>query len=327
MRSVRPCAAVPRATGGATRRRPTAKPSTSSSARTRRCCAARARCASPACSNPTWPCRPPSTRACTARFRTRPRSPTSASACRRACRPSAWSCSARRSRPCSCAASSTSPAGNRRRHPPAAAASSTTAASSSRSSSAARATWTISCRRWSPTSWSGTSCTSSSSSTSALRELVEHAADVGPQPGDEQRIQEALALSADEWARLGVVWRGQPWAFLAQTAARRKRLALRMLGGTWNDYERNVEQWFAYLAAHAPGRHRRAAGLRRVQQHAQPGKSGLGVGARAPGGDHRLHPSIGGRAAPGRVRGDRLRPRAEPAGEFPLLRGEEVPGR
>ncbi len=85
-----------------------------------------------------------------------------------------------------------------------------------------------------------------------LRDLVEHAASDGPESGDEQRVQDALGLSQPEWARLAIVWRGEPWAFLAQTAARRKRLALRMLGGTWNDYERNVEQWFAYLAAHAP---------------------------------------------------------------------------
>src|SRR5207302_7513601 len=55
-----------------------------------------------------------------------------------------------------------------------------------------------------------------------------------------------------ELERLSIVWRGGPWQVLASVAERRKRLAVRMLGGTWNDYERAVERWFEYVAAHAP---------------------------------------------------------------------------
>src|SRR3984893_7946676 len=58
----------------------------------------------------------------------------------------------------------------------------------------------------------------------SLRRLVEHAAEQGPQPGDENRLREGLGLSAEELARLSIVWMGEPWKFLAQVAERRKRI-------------------------------------------------------------------------------------------------------
>lgn len=85
-----------------------------------------------------------------------------------------------------------------------------------------------------------------------LRHMVERAAARGPAAGDDDRAAEALGLSLEELARLSTIWQGRAWQLLAQTAARRKHLALRMLGGTWNDYERAVEQWFDYVADHAP---------------------------------------------------------------------------
>jgi len=87
---------------------------------------------------------------------------------------------------------------------------------------------------------------------SGLRAMVEHAAASGPRPGDDERLAHALGLSGDELARLATIWHGRSWQLLARTAARRKRLAVRMLGGTWNDYERAVEGWFEHIAEHAP---------------------------------------------------------------------------
>src|ERR1700730_17319309 len=58
----------------------------------------------------------------------------------------------------------------------------------------------------------------------SLRRLVEHADEQGPQPGDENRLREGLGLSAEELARLSIVWMGEPWKFLAQVAERRKRI-------------------------------------------------------------------------------------------------------
>jgi hypothetical protein len=86
----------------------------------------------------------------------------------------------------------------------------------------------------------------------ALQRLVERAAEHGPEPGDIERLQQTLGLSAAELDRLAIVWQGRTWQFLATVAARRKRLAVRMLGGSWNDYERAVERWFEYVAEQAP---------------------------------------------------------------------------
>jgi hypothetical protein len=85
-----------------------------------------------------------------------------------------------------------------------------------------------------------------------LRQLVERAAANGPAAGDDARVAQALGLSEEELARLAAVWQSRSWQLLAQVASRRKRLALRMLGGSWNDYERAVEQWFQSIAANAP---------------------------------------------------------------------------
>src|SRR5215207_2552201 len=87
---------------------------------------------------------------------------------------------------------------------------------------------------------------------SAVRRLVERAAEVGPGADDDRRLATSLGLSANELERLSIVWQGGTWRFLARVAERRKRLAVRMLGGSWNDYERAVERWFEYVAEHSP---------------------------------------------------------------------------
>src|ERR1700716_1139002 len=43
---------------------------------------------------------------------------------------------------------------------------------------------------------------------SSLRRMVERAAEHGPQPGDEERLRDALGLSPAELSRLSIVWQG-----------------------------------------------------------------------------------------------------------------------
>jgi hypothetical protein len=84
--------------------------------------------------------------------------------------------------------------------------------------------------------------------------MVESAAAQNNQPatGDLDRLAEGLHVSTAELERLSIVWQGGTWQFLARVAEQRKRLAVRMLGGAWNDYERAVERWFEYVAEHSP---------------------------------------------------------------------------
>lgn len=86
----------------------------------------------------------------------------------------------------------------------------------------------------------------------ALLKLVQRAADAGPTHGDDARLAEALGLTRDEVSRLWLVWQGRGWSILAQAARGRKRLAMRLLGGTWNDYEHTVERWYHRLCGESP---------------------------------------------------------------------------
>jgi hypothetical protein len=86
----------------------------------------------------------------------------------------------------------------------------------------------------------------------ALRVLVAAAASDGPQPGDARRLGDALGLSEAELDRLAIVWEGQTWGLLASVSQQRKKLAVRMLGGSWNDYERAVERWLEFVADQVP---------------------------------------------------------------------------
>src|ERR1700704_660214 len=100
----------------------------------------------------------------------------------------------------------------------------------------------------------------------ALRRLVERAAEQGPQPGDEERLSEALGLTGEEFTRLSIVWQGRPWQFLAQVAERRKKIAVRMLTGAWNDYERAAQQWWDCVALPDVSR-KRYAGIERWYEY------------------------------------------------------------
>jgi hypothetical protein len=86
----------------------------------------------------------------------------------------------------------------------------------------------------------------------ALRGLIQRAAAHGARPGDEDRVAEAFGLSTAEIDRLSVVWEGRTWQLMAQAADQRKKLAVRMLGGSWDDYERAVERWLEYVIDNVP---------------------------------------------------------------------------
>ncbi|MBV8716579.1 MAG: hypothetical protein JOZ65_16075 [Chloroflexi bacterium] len=86
----------------------------------------------------------------------------------------------------------------------------------------------------------------------AAGRLVRRAAEVGPEPGDGERLAESLGLSSAEVDRLSIVWQGRTWELLAAIAEQRKKLAVRMLGGSWNDYERAVERWMEFVADNVP---------------------------------------------------------------------------
>jgi hypothetical protein len=100
----------------------------------------------------------------------------------------------------------------------------------------------------------------------ALRQLVEHAAERGPQPGDDERLRETLGLTPDELTRLTIVWQRNPWRFLAQVAERRKKVAVRMVSGSWNDYERAAQQWWDCIALPEFSR-KRYAGIERWYEY------------------------------------------------------------
>jgi hypothetical protein len=89
----------------------------------------------------------------------------------------------------------------------------------------------------------------------ALNKLVQQRAAGSPGTDlddDIRRIADSLSLTHAELDRLAIVWEGQIWQLLAAVADSRKRLAVRMLGGSWNDYERAVERWLEFVADNVP---------------------------------------------------------------------------
>jgi hypothetical protein len=86
----------------------------------------------------------------------------------------------------------------------------------------------------------------------ALRRLVQHAAERGPEPGDAEHVAASLGLTEAEIDRLSIVWDGRLWELLSTVADSRKKLAVRMLSGSWNDYERAVERWMEDVADNVP---------------------------------------------------------------------------
>jgi hypothetical protein len=84
----------------------------------------------------------------------------------------------------------------------------------------------------------------------ALAGLVERAAAGDVHPGDTARLAEAFGLNQDEVDRLDLVFDGGLWKTLGIIGQQRKRLAVRMVGGSWNDLERASERWYESMAEH-----------------------------------------------------------------------------
>ena len=82
----------------------------------------------------------------------------------------------------------------------------------------------------------------------ALSALVERAAASHAISGDIGRLAEGLGLTEQEVERLDLVFDGGVWKALAMMSERRKRLAVRMVAGSWNDLERASERWYEAVA-------------------------------------------------------------------------------
>ncbi len=57
----------------------------------------------------------------------------------------------------------------------------------------------------------------------------------------------ALGIDAADWARLGTIWDGAALAQLGRIAAGKKGFALRVLGGSTNDYDRVSGEWWHHI--------------------------------------------------------------------------------
>jgi hypothetical protein len=84
----------------------------------------------------------------------------------------------------------------------------------------------------------------------ALAGVIERAAAGDVHPGDSTRLAEVLGLTQDEIDRLDLVFDGGVWKTLRMIGQQRKRLAVRMVGGAWNDLERASERWYESMADH-----------------------------------------------------------------------------
>ncbi|MBA2277818.1 MAG: hypothetical protein H0W06_08645 [Chloroflexia bacterium] len=65
-----------------------------------------------------------------------------------------------------------------------------------------------------------------------------------PDSAERDRIGEQLSIAPSDWARLQVVWGTEVWSNLGKIAADRKRIDLRMLGGTYLGYARSTRGWW-----------------------------------------------------------------------------------
>ena len=82
----------------------------------------------------------------------------------------------------------------------------------------------------------------------ALAGLVERAAAGDVHAGDTARLAQAFGLTQEEVDRLDLVFDGGLWKTLCIIGQHRKRLAVRMVGGSWNDLERASERWYESVA-------------------------------------------------------------------------------
>ncbi len=61
---------------------------------------------------------------------------------------------------------------------------------------------------------------------------------------EQDRIATALRIAPNDWARLQAVWGDAFWPTLGKVAEERKRIDLRMLGGTYLGYARSTRDWW-----------------------------------------------------------------------------------
>jgi hypothetical protein len=62
-----------------------------------------------------------------------------------------------------------------------------------------------------------------------------------------EHIQLALGLNEGDWARLRTLWDGQGLTQLARVASAKKHFAIRLLGGSTNDYDKVTGQWWHHV--------------------------------------------------------------------------------
>lgn len=72
--------------------------------------------------------------------------------------------------------------------------------------------------------------------------------DEDPDAGLQDRLREAVLMSPQDWARLQGVWGDQMWVNMRLLARARKRMDLRMLGGTYLGYGRSTRSWWHPVA-------------------------------------------------------------------------------
>jgi hypothetical protein len=60
-------------------------------------------------------------------------------------------------------------------------------------------------------------------------------------------LSSGMGVDREDLARLQHVWGSAFWSMLAGVAAREKRLTVRLLAGSLNDYRRGIQQWFEHI--------------------------------------------------------------------------------
>ncbi len=83
----------------------------------------------------------------------------------------------------------------------------------------------------------------------ALADIVRRAADGNvPDEAETMQLGKDLLLTEADWLRLRNVWSVAFWSNLAKMASARKRVSLRLLGGSHLGYARSTRQWWAPVA-------------------------------------------------------------------------------
>ena len=71
-------------------------------------------------------------------------------------------------------------------------------------------------------------------------------------PKLDEEARQVLFLSAEDWSRLHSIWQEHLPAWLAAIADQRKRIAVRLLAGTYVDYRRATQRWWSHVLSSVP---------------------------------------------------------------------------